>query len=1546
MLFFALTRTQVGRDGLRYQIERQFASTYEGRLEIGKLTGNLAQDLFASQVRLYDPEGRVVIEIDSVVAHPRWTSLFQQRLSVRSLKLIRPRSALHYGADSTWNVAGVFRKRQAGPPGGVSAWSYDSADLTIVDGTVEASHDKAVPALVEQGWLFDFDDTTLEDVQAQATIEWSRTTKLIDVLDFSASLPDANWTIDQMQGQFLREDGSLLLNEFMLEGGDTDLHMDLALYNLSNPDSLRLDADVQQGRLDNDAVRRLIPRYPLADLLTFSGRVMGPLSNLEAENLTLAHGGSRLETSGTFSIGRDSLTFDAAFLNSRVATRDLRSLLPDATLPDLDHLGLVAFDADAEGSLLPGQEGTPLLVRANADVNLRARSGSVEGTVSLAWRDKATARYTLDLRADSLDVGLLLRDDRLASNLNGRINLEGRGLILDSLDATLQAHLNPSTLAGRRLDSLHVKGWMASQQLQVQGSARQSNGRLIADGTLDLRQPTPAYQLDLITRQLDAGPLLGVDSLTTALNAEWNLTGSGTSLADAVGTLRMQFDDSQVRFKTSERRIPAHLTTLTLAAPAPQQPRLQIDGEVLTLSLYGETPPDAVRALADLWYHATEDAIQHQQQKTYRRNQNEQAAPLATFATPALAQSTRQATAREALHAAALSALALDLDVQVKDPDLLAAFLPMLPALPPDLTSRLHLETDADRLRFTASVAGDSLRLAPVQAEGLAAEVEASMNLSAPLEQTLTARIDVQADSFQVAGQAFSASEVALHFANRQGHLTLQTQQPDAPTPARLAATLEVLPDRNRLTLQEVSLNTGTTAWHIPKPAPVDLYAGVVVVPDLLLASQPAEGQLTQRVRLYGALSRAPQDTFFVEVADIGLRDLASLRVRNRAVGGQLNGRVALTNTDRPELTGRLVVDALALDNDILGRLEATSRYVPGSPDVALDVRLAPIEPDSTFNNRFVRNNQLHLAGSFRLPQVATGEAARDPGAIDLTLDVARADVFFFEYLFSDLITHASGALTGAGAIRGTFDYPLFEADLQLSDGRFNIPKFNLAYEIDGNVRVDEEAIRLEGVSLRDKTGGSTTVHGALHFNEYRYFSFDLAAQLREMQIIDVPTSRELPFYGAIWATGNATLTGPLYNAKLEASDVVTTAQSEIFIPITEDEAEIDPGFIVFTDSTGQVPDLEQLTRRKHILASRPEGERAFVDGMEMDLNIFAPQGSTVHLVIDPLLGDVINAVGSGRIQLLRQEGDFQTFGSFTADSGDYLFTAGEVFVRRFLIESGTITWDGDPLNARLNIQAAYRTRASRTGLPTDIADRLQSLIPLVVNLNITGRVAAPQVGLNLAVDRSTREPISDTQFLETYLNQPDRAAQMATSVLLTNSFILTTEGSGENGALAGSAFNSVSQLVSSQLNRYLSQVVPNADFSFGVQGDETAEDLDLTAGLAIRLLDERLIIRGQGVYRGIRQTADEVDPIANQGLQGEFAVEVKLSPSVSVEVFYRREGDVFSESILTNTTGAGLSYNTQFTSWRTLYQRLFGTSDAPKTATASESASDNAGRN
>ena len=486
---------------------------------------------------------------------------------------------------------------------------------------------------------------------------------------------------------------------------------------------------------------------------------------------------------------------------------------------------------------------------------------------------------------------------------------------------------------------------------------------------------------------------------------------------------------------------------------------------------------------------------------------------------------------------------------------------------------------------------------------------------------------------------------------------------------------------------------------------------------------------------------------------------------------------------------------------------------------------------------------------------------------------------------------------------------------LAWEDGHFDIPKFNTSYEAAASVTLLDDKILVDELLVQDGDGGSATLSGMLDLNGFRFLSFDAFAEVDALQILNVVNfTRDLSFYGDIRVSGDATLTGPVHTSFLRSDNLVITPQSEIYIPVRESDSVHDPGFIVYIDPERPVEDqLASFQQRENILARRPEGEREFRDGLDMDLNIVGPPGSTIRLVIDPLLGDVINGVGSARVQIQRTGGDVATYGSFELSSGDYLFTAGEVFVRRFLIDSGTITWTGEPLNPALDIEAAYRTRASRSGLPDDVGGSIKTSLPLFVNLNVAGTLNAVLIDLALEIDQR-QEAISDTPLLDSYLNRPDLAAEHATSVLLTNSFLLSADGT-RSGILTSSAVNSVSSLVASQLNRYLNQVIPQADFTLGVQSDEDIQDLDVAAGIAVRLLNERLIIRGEGVYRGLNP-----EETASKGLEGEFVVEIRLSPSVAVEVFYRREGDVLSETLITTETGLGLNYRTEFTSWRKLF--------------------------
>ena len=219
LLFFSLTRTEVGRDALRHQIERQFAQTFEGRLEIGALKGNLVQQLFADEVRLYDPDDRLVLHVDSLVVNPNWGDLLRQRFSVRSVTLIKPTFYFLYQADSTWNLGDVFRRRAPIETEGRQPWAFTSADLYLVDGAVHTQHEAAAPPVVEAGWLFNYAATNARDVQAQATIEWDAGFKLIDVLNFSASLNDVPFAIENAQGQLLIDPERIQVIQLVVEAG-------------------------------------------------------------------------------------------------------------------------------------------------------------------------------------------------------------------------------------------------------------------------------------------------------------------------------------------------------------------------------------------------------------------------------------------------------------------------------------------------------------------------------------------------------------------------------------------------------------------------------------------------------------------------------------------------------------------------------------------------------------------------------------------------------------------------------------------------------------------------------------------------------------------------------------------------------------------------------------------------------------------------------------------------------------------------------------------------------------------------------------------------------------------------------------------------------------------------------------------------------------------------------------------------------------------------------------------------------------------------------
>ncbi len=1603
--FFGLTRTEVGRDQLRQTLVDRFNASFAGSLEVKTLQGNLVNDLYASDVRVLSPAGDPVITVDSVTIRPRWTELFRRELSLQTLVLHAPQVHAHRDRAGTWSVQRAFERTTA--PDGEASLRFALVDVRIRDARITTTRDGEAPEIVRDDWLFDFTQSRIQDFNARATVDWGSDDQLIEAYNVSFEMPGRDVRVAALQGQVAHAEGVWSIRQSRISTGATDVRFAGTIPSATarkrtadetrTPDPVAYDIVLGESRIDFDEMRRLSPRLPLSDLVTVRGRASGPLSSLLIEDFQVRHGRSQVQLRGTALGLPDSLDYDVRVLETELFAEDLDAVWRHPLPAAIDSLQRTKLSIFSEGVLRrtgsPGSSSgladffDAFDVRATIDADTDV--GGVDAEVMLRQPGQDTLTYTADIRLDSLDLAPVTGRQDLRGAVSGLVTVGGEGMTVDRLNTEVTARLRRSRIGSQRIDTAAVDATVIGRVADVRLAMQQdTGGRIEMAGRFDGGVSIPAYELKGTTRDFDLGALpSGLPA--TSLNATVALTGRGRTWGQAAGGLQLRVDSSTIARAGTLRPVAPHRVSVRLApAGARDEPRVRIDGDVVSLTAAGDLEDDAVAVVARLWAQELADAVRREVDKPIPQPLADAAgldapglgaspldappvgsageaaavrivadapapdgvapdvrpdAPIQGLPPPETDAPTLEKTkdnrrtqrrlqARTALSQRAQQRpVEVRVTAEVRNAEILRTWLPVLPPVADGLQASIQAVADADSMSVRASAGAPSYTTGGVRADSLRIETRMNASLDRPLVKSISATIDVFAESVAAGSLSVAQPAATVTYDQAQGALRLRSQREGRVGPFAFDATLDVRPNRNTLTIETIYASVGDIVWSNSTSSVVDLYRDAVVVEPLTLESPRPETDGFQRVEVVGRLSPAPDDRLIARAENVLLYPVSDLLRLTRPIAGRLDGTVEMSGRWRePLVRASFDVGRFSFDRRQLGRVGLSFTYDTSTPDIVLE---ADLQPDTTSAGpsllpdgiRRVENNRLRIDGRFRLPTAEADTMAGDP--LDLNLNVSRADLFFFEYIFEDTVTKVEGFTTGTAHIGGSFTSPLFDADMRVENGAFSLPDFNLRYSIDGDVRVDRSGIHLAGVRVGDGDDGVADIDGSVLFNEYRFFSFDLAAQLREMLVIDVEDSDDLPFYGTIRASGPASLTGPLPDATLRSPQVQTTPNSELFIPVAEEDVAEESGYIIFADSTGALPDLTNLTQRDNLLSDRPVGEPSFLDGLELDLNIQAPEGSTVHLVFDPLVGDVVTAVGAGRVQLQRQEGEFFVYGSYEVSGGNYLFTAGEVFVRRFSIDGGTLTWDGDPVNAQMDLSAAYRTRASPAGLPNE--EQYAGRIPVIVELDITGRVETPRVDLSLSVARDQRSGLVGDQTLDAILNQDDLATEYATSVLLTNTFLLTTStlsaggASGEQSRIAEAgnqlAFNSVSQLVASQLNRYLSEALPNVDVNLGVSGEDP-EDLDVIYGVALRLLNERLIIRGEGVYTG-----NEPDQREVSGPQGEFVVEVRLSRSVSLEVFYRRTGDDVTRQTLTNTTGAGLSYQNEFSTWKRLFYQLFG---------------------
>ena len=1482
LVYLGLTRTEVGRDYLRQELESGFAEAFNGEVTIKTVSGNIRSQVHLQDIAFYDARDSLWLHIDEITVQPNWKSLFGLRFELNTLSVEHPSLFIRYQADSLWNLASVLTPRQSTRTAS-STWEFKSTHISVSGGSISISYQESIPEWVESGRLFDLAAADISDISLEGDLNLQPDRQLFAIQSLQANIDTLKFAAD---GELLLEHDLLHINALNLSSSTNHATV---VGVLSNRKKLA-DISLTKSHLTPEFVHAISPDLLLPTSLTLSGQANRQDGQWSLENYIIASDDSRVEiSSAKFESNEKQISFEASIAPSTLDPADLQTILnnPFWNGGDLQIEGLIEGQRTSEELTLSAT--LDIVTEAGGRVKLEASSLHNQG-----WS------YDANLSATGINLGEFPGAETLAGIANGTLSLSGEGVRSPSISTKLA--LSPSVIGGRSLDSLWMEGTLTEQKLNLIGFLNEQESRLETGISANWAGESLSFEASGSLAMFDLGALFVLPELETNIHANWKLHGIGNNLDDLSAFIEIQTDSSTVIWKNHQRTAPPTRWSIALTDTVSLGPRLIVQSNVLDLEMSGKFSQSSLRQTVSAWSDAFSE--------TFDRFGDHLRIDRPTTDIDSVSTNLYENTLTESSLTESVQSIPMELNLNWKlhDHPATDVLLPMIPTFSSNNQGNAMILFDGGVLHLETQIQDETFMINQIAAYQAAIRLTLDANLDQEIESSWKVDLSLAADSVTSGRVLIQTPRISVNQDGKAGNLNIYTNSADLSIGGHLSSTIELLSDRVRLRIQEAHIPTGDVVWAISEPANIDLFAdATVITPFSLETGNPFLDEM-QIVTVQGNLSNLPSDTLRLSLNGVDLAHLSNILELRRPLGGQIDADLLWTGLWQPEITGGLEVDTLTFDNKLVGHLQASSILLPGGSDLGLamiidSIGVAPAGYQYTIND-------ISLIGNIPVP------TSENPGVLDIMMDVRRLDSDFLQLLLRDF-SGFKGGLNGHITLGGTPANLILGGSLSWDSGGFEIPRFNSSYETTASVTLQGDKIFVTELLVQDSDGGMAQIEGILNLNDFRFLSLDASGSFETLQIMNVLShTSNLPFYGDIRVSGDATLTGPLHTSFLRSDNLVVSPQSEIFIPVRESDALHDPGFIIYVDSTQSVErQLTSFRQRENILGARPAGERLFRDGLDMDLNLLGPPGSNIHLVIDPLLGDVIDGTGTARVQIQRTGGDMATYGSFELSSGDYLFTAGEVFVRRFLIDSGTITWNGEPLNPTLDIQGAYRTRASRNGLPEDVGGAIQTSLPLIVNLDVSGTLNTVQIDLALEIDQR-QEVISDTPLLDSYLNRPDLATEHATSVLLTNSFLLSANGT-RGGILTSSAVNSVSSLVASQLNRYLSQVIPQADFSLGVQSDETVQDMDVSAGIALRLLNERLVIRGQGVYRGLN-----TEEIASQGLEGEFIVEIRLSPSVAVEFFYRRESDVLSESLITQETGLGLNYRAEFTSWKRLFRR------------------------
>ncbi|WP_445227741.1 translocation/assembly module TamB domain-containing protein [Croceitalea sp. MTPC6] len=613
-------------------------------------------------------------------------------------------------------------------------------------------------------------------------------------------------------------------------------------------------------------------------------------------------------------------------------------------------------------------------------------------------------------------------------------------------------------------------------------------------------------------------------------------------------------------------------------------------------------------------------------------------------------------------------------------------------------------------------------------------------------------------------------------------------------------------------------------------------------------------------------------------------------------------------------------IDSLKLDGQVdgfLNILQKDNKYLPTSSlnikDFAVNkIELGDLEMMIFGNNdltEFGVNTWLRKDGIEKM-NINGKVFDQRKTTLDLSASFNDFNLKPFAPLGEDVISNIRGMLSGQAKITGNARNPEINGELTLTDAGIGIPYLNVNYDFAPRSRIilSGSSFNFDDIELTDiAERTNATLDGSISHTGFDDWMLNLNLDTNDNRflILNTEFNEEALYYGTGFVNGTGSIFGSTnaLNINFEGS---TARGSSLKIPLSDLTTVGDYSFINFIDKN-EVKSFEE--------------ERVLDDyqGIEMAFDLDVTPDAEVEIVIDQNTGSSLKGTGAGLLLIeINTNGKFNMYGEFVSVTGEYNFKRAGLIDKTFSVRpGGRVVWQGDPLEATLDMEAVYPLNANPAPLLDD--NGFTGRIPTEVVILLNGELESPLIDFDIEFPGTNSVIKSE---LEYRLQDP--------TIKSNNAFFLLAQGtfwSEQTNITSQAAIGNALQSASGYLNQLLAG--DNDKLNFGVSYEQgyTDEQADLFTqdriGVTVSTqISDRVLVNGRvGVpVGGLSETV----------VAGDVEVEVLINEDGTLRAkIFNRENQIqqfFGEQGYTQ--GVGLSYQVDFNTFKELMQKVLKKKD------------------